>query len=43
MAKKGEKSNKILIPVDFSSYSMKACEFAFTIVQKKIKKIQLNV
>ena len=28
--KKGEKSNKILIPVDFSSYSMKACEFAFT-------------
>lgn len=23
------KSNKILIPVDFSNYSMKACEFAF--------------
>ena len=31
--KKGEKSNKILIPVDFSSYSMKACEFAFTLAK----------
>ena len=25
------KSNKILIPVDFSNYSMKACEFAFNL------------
>ncbi len=27
--KEKDKSNKILIPVDFSNYSMKACEFAF--------------
>lgn len=33
--KKGEKSNKILIPVDFSSYSMKACEFAFLFFMKE--------
>ena len=34
--KKGEKSNKILIPVDFSSYSMKACEFAFNLAKTEI-------
>ena len=33
--KKGEKSNKILIPVDFSSYSMKACEFAFNLAKNR--------
>ena len=27
------KSNKILIPVDFSNYSMKACEFAFNLAK----------
>lgn len=27
------KSNKILIPVDFSSYSMKACEFGFNMAK----------
>ena len=26
------KSNKILIPVDFSSYSMKACEFGLSLI-----------
>ena len=29
------KSNKILIPVDFSNYSMKACEFAFNLAKTK--------
>ena len=29
------KSNKILIPVDFSNYSMKACEFAFNLANRK--------
>lgn len=29
-----EKSNKILIPVDFSDYSIKACEFGFKLAQK---------
>ena len=28
-----DKSNKILIPVDFSNYSMKACEFAFNLAK----------
>ncbi|MCI1648492.1 MAG: universal stress protein [Bacteroides sp.] len=28
-----EKSNKILIPVDFSNYSMRACEFGFNFAQ----------
>lgn len=27
------KSNKILVPVDFSNYSMKACEFAFNLAK----------
>ncbi len=30
-----EKSNKILIPVDFSSYSMKACELGFDLAKNK--------
>ena len=29
-----EESNKILIPVDFSNYSLKACEFGFNFAQK---------
>ena len=37
--KKGEKSNKILIPVDFSSYSMKACEFAFNLAKTEIGRL----
>lgn len=32
------KSNKILIPVDFSNYSMKACEFAFNLAKQKMLK-----
>lgn len=28
-----EKSNKVLIPIDFSNYSMKACEFGFNFAQ----------
>ncbi len=39
--KKGEKSNKILIPVDFSSYSMKACEFAFNLAKTENAEIIL--
>lgn len=38
---KGEKSNKILIPVDFSSYSMKACEFAFNLAKTENAEIIL--
>ena len=30
------KSNKILIPVDFSSYSMKACEFGFNLAKSEV-------
>lgn len=33
-----DKSNKILIPVDFSNYSMKACEFAFNLAKQKMQK-----
>lgn len=33
-----DKSNKILIPVDFSNYSMKACEFAFNLAKQKMRK-----
>lgn len=32
-AQSKDKSNKILIPVDFSNYSMKACEFAFNLAK----------
>lgn len=32
-----DKSNKILIPVDFSNYSMKACEFAFNLAKQKCR------
>ena len=31
-----DKSNKILIPVDFSNYSMKACEFAFNLANQVV-------
>lgn len=33
------KSNKILIPVDFSNYSMKACEFAFNLAKLRTQKL----
>ncbi|WP_308746969.1 universal stress protein [uncultured Bacteroides sp.] len=36
-----EKSNKILIPVDFSNYSMKACEFAFNLAKTENAEVVL--
>lgn len=35
------KSNKILIPVDFSSYSMKACEFGFNLAKTENSEVIL--
>lgn len=34
-SKTEDKSNKILVPVDFSNYSMKACEFAFNLAKNE--------
>lgn len=36
-----EKSNKILIPIDFSDYSMGACEFGFKLAQKENSEVVL--
>lgn len=36
-----KKSNKILIPVDFSNYSMKACQFGFNIAQNMNSEVVL--
>ncbi len=35
------KSNKILIPVDFSNYSMKACEFGFNLAKTENSEVIL--
>lgn len=35
------KSNKILVPVDFSSYSMKACEFGFNLAKTENSEVIL--
>ena len=37
------KSNKILIPVDFSNYSMKACEFAFNLAKTENAEVSTPV
>ena len=39
--KSDSKSNKILIPVDFSSYSMKACEFGFNLAKTENSEVIL--
>ena len=41
--KSDSKSNKILIPVDFSSYSMKACEFGFNLAKTENSEVILFI
>lgn len=40
-SEKEKKSNKILIPVDFSNYSMKACEFGFNLAKNEDSEVTL--